>query len=315
VLRRVGARGFPVHRAYHGQSAEVLGALSDVLANITLVHAFDSRRRESARLHGSVAEESRAHARSWNYLERTRCLHDISFWLVTAGLLTGSIMIWHAGRITTGGVVIASTLALRVLSGSRELALSLLGLADQLSGVSESIEVLCAPPEVVETGSTPRLRRSCGPIEFRGITLSQEGAPALFRDFALHVPEGQRLAIVGPSGAGKSTLFRLLQRQAEPQSGGVWIGGQRIDTVTRQSLAAAIAVVTQEVALLHRSVLENLRYGRPDASDEEVRAVALASGCDSFIRALPRQYDSLVGERGVRLSGGSGSASQLPGRC
>jgi ATP-binding cassette subfamily B protein len=304
LLRRVGARGFPIHRAYHAQSAEVLGALSDVLSNISLVHAFDSRHRESERLRADLSVESRAHARSWSYLERTRCLHDVSFWLVTAGLLTGSIMVWHSGRITTGDVVVASTLALRVLSGSRELALSLLGLADQLSGLSESIEVLCAPPDIVETGSTPRLYRCRGPIEFRGVTLSQEGAPALFREFDLYIPEGQRVGIVGPSGAGKSTLFRLLQRQAEPQSGSVWIGAQRVDAVTRQSLAAVFAVVTQEVALLHRSVLENLRYARPDASDEEVHAVAVASGCDSFIRALPRQYDSLVGERGVRLSGG-----------
>lgn len=293
-----------MHRAYHAESAEVLGDLGDVLSNISLVHAFASHGRERARLRARLDGETRAHARSWTYLERTRCLHDIAFWLVTAGLLSASVLIWHDGGMSTGDVVVASTLALRVLSGSRELALSLLGLAEHLGAVSESIAVLCAPPDRVETPATPRLRPSRGPVEFHGVTFAQGGAPALFRAFDLHVPPGQRLGIVGPSGAGKSTLFRLLQRQAEQQEGSIRIGGQTIDRVTRDSLSATFAVVTQDVALLHRSILDNLRYARPDAPEREVIAVARAAGCDTFIRALPQEYDTLVGERGVRLSGG-----------
>jgi ATP-binding cassette, subfamily B, bacterial len=251
-----------------------------------------------------LAEEARAHARSWMYLERTRCLHDISFWLVTSGLLIASVHAWRSGAITTGGVVVACTLALRVLIGSRELALSLLGLADQLGAVANSAEVLCAPPDIKETRDTPELRVRGGSVSFQGMWFAQEGAPALFSDFRLDVPAGQRLGIVGPSGAGKSTLFRLLQRQVEPQRGEIRIDGQRIDAVTQKSLAAAFAVVTQEVELFHRSVLENLRYGRADASQAEVLAAAKAAGCDAFIRGLPMGYDTLVGERGVRLSGG-----------
>jgi ATP-binding cassette, subfamily B, bacterial len=304
LLRFIGAQGFPLHRAYHSRSAEVLGEISDVISNIGLLHAFGTRRRETERMRQKMTEEAHAHARSWIYLERTRCVHDISFWFVTAALLSVSVLIWHGGGITTGDVVVASTLALRVLNGSRELALSLLGLAEQISGVAESTRVLCAPPDVEETKETPRLQPCGGPIDFHGINFAQDGGPMLFRDFHLHVPAGQHLGIVGPSGAGKSTLFRLLQRQVDPQSGFISIGRQPIDVVTRQSLAATFAVVTQEVALLHRSILENLRYGRPDASDDEVYAVAKATGCDAFIRTLPRQYDTLVGERGVRLSGG-----------
>lgn len=304
LLRVVGARGFPVHRTYHARSAAVIGDLSDVLSNVTLVHAFDSRRRERDRLQQNLGLEAEAHKRSWSYLERTRCLHDVSFWLVTASLLLASILAWHHGHITTGDVVITSTLSLRVLSGSRELALSLLGLADHLSGLSETTSVLCAAPDIAETPATPHLAQSLGPIEFRSITLAQDGAPALFRDFNLHVPAGQKLAIVGPSGAGKSTLFRLLQRQTEAHAGQIMIGGQRIDMVTRQSLSRSMAIVTQDVAVLHRSLLDNLRYGQPEAPDEEVQDAAAATGCDTFIRALPRQYQSLVGERGVRLSGG-----------
>lgn len=304
MLRFIGAQGFPLHRAYHAESAVVLSEISDVISNVGFLHAFDSRHREAERMRKKVNKEAAAHARSWTYLERTRCVHDISFWLVTAALLSASVFIWHSGRITTGDVVVASTLALRVLNGSRELALSLLGLAEQLSGVAESTRVLCAPLDMVETEATPRLRPCRGAIDFRGIGFAQDGAEAPFRNFHLHVPAGQRLGIVGPSGAGKSTLFRLLQGQVEPQSGSICIGQQPIGAVTRKSLAATFAVVNQEVALFHRSVWENLRYSRPSASDDEVLAVAEATGCDGFIRGLPRQYDTLVGERGVRLSGG-----------
>ncbi len=143
-------------------------------------------------------------------------------------------------------------------------------------------------------------------IELRNVVKRYPGTPPLevLHGVDLTIEAGELVGIVGPSGAGKSTLFRLLQRQVEPQRGEIRIDGQRIDAVTQKSLAAAFAVVTQEVELFHRSVMENLRYGRADASQAEVLAAARAAGCDGFIRALPKGYDTLVGERGVRLSGG-----------
>ena len=120
----------------------------------------------------------------------------------------------------------------------------------------------------------------------------------------LHIPAGQRLGVVGPSGAGKSTLMGLVQRLDDVQKGRVLIDDQCVTAVTQDSLRAAIAVVPQEIALLHRSVRDNIRYGRPDASDEDVVAAARHAYCDAFIRALPAGYDTLVGERGIKFSGG-----------
>ncbi|HEY0418492.1 MAG TPA: ATP-binding cassette domain-containing protein, partial [Acetobacteraceae bacterium] len=124
------------------------------------------------------------------------------------------------------------------------------------------------------------------------------------RDIDIVIPAGQKVGIVGPSGAGKSTLVALLQRLHDVQHGTILIDGQPISAVTQDSLRAVMAVVPQEITLFHRSILENIRFGRPGATDDEVVAAARAAACDGFVRHLPQGYDTIVGERGTKLSGG-----------
>jgi ATP-binding cassette subfamily B protein len=126
----------------------------------------------------------------------------------------------------------------------------------------------------------------------------------VFRNFNLDIPAGQKIGLVGPSGAGKSTLISLIQRLDDVQAGRILIDSQPVTEVTQDSLRARIAVVPQDIALFHRSVLENIRYGRPEATDKDVYKAARDAYCDDFIRELPQGYDTIVGERGVRLSGG-----------
>ena len=129
------------------------------------------------------------------------------------------------------------------------------------------------------------------------------GGRRVFENLNLRLEAGQRIGLVGPSGSGKSTLFAILQRLDDVQRGRILIDGQDIARVTQKSLRAAIAVVPQDVSMFHRSIMENIRYGRPDASDEEVLDAAAAARCD-FIEALPSGMATLVGDRGVKLSGG-----------
>jgi ATP-binding cassette subfamily B protein len=126
----------------------------------------------------------------------------------------------------------------------------------------------------------------------------------VLQDFTLHVPAGEKLGLVGRSGAGKSTLLALMQRLYDPESGHVLIDEQDVSKVTQESLRQVIAVVQQDISLFHRSLMENLRYGRPDASDAEVRQAAEAARCIEFVERLPQGYDTIVGERGLKLSGG-----------
>jgi ATP-binding cassette subfamily B protein len=126
----------------------------------------------------------------------------------------------------------------------------------------------------------------------------------VLKDFNLDVPAGQKVGLVGRSGAGKSTIIALWPRLYDPDSGEVLIDGQNIAHVTQESLRASIAVVQQDISLFHRSLLENLRYGRPDASDEEVFRAVEAARCTEFINGLPQGFDTVVGDRGMKLSGG-----------
>jgi ATP-binding cassette subfamily B protein len=303
-LHRLGLRGFPLHRAYHHEAAEVAGNLADVLANMGLVRAYGAQHRERERLAGLMAAESGAHARSWMFLERLRGGHDAAFWLATALVLVAAVWQWSRGAITTGGVVVASTLTLRVLMGSRELALSLLGLSQQLGAVTEAVAVLRAPAEDGDAAGVTPLRADAGAIELRAVRYAPDGGRPLFSGLDLRIPAGQRVGVVGSSGAGKSTLLRLIQGVVAPDSGEVLLDGQPLATVARDSLAGAFSVVAQEVALFHRSVAENMCYGRPDAAWERVLEASRAVGCDAFIGILPQDYGTVVGERGIRLSGG-----------
>jgi ATP-binding cassette subfamily B protein len=148
------------------------------------------------------------------------------------------------------------------------------------------------------------LVRNGASVTFEDISFSHRDGHPIFESLSLHLRAGQRVGLVGPSGAGKSTLFALLQRFHPVEAGRVLLDGQDIAQVTEDSLRAAIAIVPQDVSLFHRSIMENIRYGRPDAADADVFAAAQAARCNDFIARLPYGMATIVGDRGTKLSGG-----------
>src|SRR6185295_1871983 len=142
-----------------------------------------------------------------------------------------------------------------------------------------------------------------GTIEFKDITFGYHAKKSILRHFDLHIPAGQRVALIGPSGGGKTTITKLLFRFVNLQSGTILIDGQDINQVTQESLRANISVVAQEFILFHRSLMENIRYARPSATSKEVINAAKLAHCHEFISKFPEQYETLVGERGIKLSG------------
>jgi len=141
-------------------------------------------------------------------------------------------------------------------------------------------------------------------VTFKNVAFAYPDCPTIFENLSLHIGTGQRVGLVGASGGGKSTIFALVQRFYDIQSGSISINGQDVTQVTQQSLREAIAVVPQDISLFHRTLIENIRYARPEASDEEVWEAAKAARCSDFIDKLPDRLDTLVGDRGFRLSGG-----------
>ncbi len=304
TLAWFGYRGDRLHQAYYERAAVTLGGIAEVLASMSLVKTFNGQRREAARFDERLREEAHAHQRSWSHTERMRVAYDVMFWFVIAAILTSALHGWEMGSASTGDVVVVVTLSFRILSGSRELSLSLLGVQQQFGALAEAAEVLLAPHERPDSLSAVPLTVAQGAIEFDEMCFAHPGAPALFRSLSLSIPAGQKLAVVGQSGAGKSTLLRLLQRFEDPQSGSIRIDGQDLAHATQHSIAEAIAVVSQDTELFQRSVFDNIVYGNPRADASEVIDAARMAQCHDFAIRLPAGYDTLVGERGVLLSGG-----------
>jgi ATP-binding cassette subfamily B protein len=303
-LAWAGVHGRSVHRAYADEASVLNGELVDTVSNVWIVRAFSARAREATRIAQRLGIEAIAQRRSWMYLEKMRVAHDLCLWLMSGAMLVWAVHLWNIGRITPGDVVIVSSLTFRILHGSRDLALALVGWTQHLARIADSAEVIGAPHHVADTPDARPLINLGGAIDFEDVSFAYPDGRKVFERFTLRVPAGQRVGIVGPSGAGKSTLVSLVQRLDDVQRGRILIDGQSVASVTQDTLRAAIAVVPQEISLFHRSIHENIRYGRPGASDEDVVAAAKAARCDDFIRALPDGYDTLVGERGVKLSGG-----------
>jgi ATP-binding cassette, subfamily B, bacterial len=182
--------------------------------------------------------------------------------------------------------------------------MALVDLTQHFAKLGDAVRVLCQPHEMSEKPGARPLINLGGSVTFLNVGFSYPGGQRILQDFSLHIPAGQKIGLVGRSGAGKSTVLALLQRHYAPERGHVLIDEQDIADVTQQSLCAAVAVVHQDTALFHRTVIENLRYGRPSASDEDVWRSADAAYCTEFITRLPQGFDTLIGERGTKLSGG-----------
>jgi ATP-binding cassette subfamily B protein len=304
ALAVYGVSGRPLHQAHAKQGHLVGGELVDTITNIWAVKAFSARARERRRLAAKLAGEAGTHAQSWLHFEKTRILHDVALWGTSVLMLGWSIHLWIVQAITPGEVVMVSALTFRILHGSRELALALVGTAQHFAVVNEALHAIGHPHAVGDRPGAKPFVASGGAVELKQVTFAYTGGRKVFDRFCLSIPAGQRVGLVGPSGAGKSTLVSLVQRVEDVQGGQVMIDGQPLTAVTQDSLRTAIAVVPQEITLFHRPILENIRYGRPDASDEDVVAAARAARCDEFINGLPEGYATMVGERGTKLSGG-----------
>ena len=298
------AAGKPLHHAFADKAAAVDGEMVDVIGNLPLVRAFCGRGREHHRFENTVDRELSARQRSLLYLERLRLAHAVVTVVLTVGLLAWAILLWQQGRISTGDVVLACTLGLSVLHATRDLAVALVDVTQHLARLSEALSTLLVPHDLRDHPRAVPLLGFGASVQLQNVTFGYPGGETLFDNLSLRIEPGQRVGLVGQSGGGKSTLFALLQRLYDVGRGGIFVDGQDIRRVTQESLRAAIAVVPQDVSLFHRSVMENIRYGRPDARDAEVYNAARAARCLDFIEAMPNGMATIVGDRGMKLSGG-----------
>ena len=295
--------GKPLHHEFANRAAAVDGEMTDVVGNMAIVKAFGGLLREHRRFDSKVEQEMTARRRSLFYLERLRIMHALVTVVLTVGLLAWAIVLWQRNAATTGDVILVCTLGLSVLHATRDLAVALVDVTQHLARFSEALSTLLVPHQLCDRPGASPLKRRGASVTFEDVTFAYPDCPTIFDGLSLHIGTGQRVGLVGASGGGKSTLLALLQRFYDIQSGRILIDGQDVTQVTQQSLREFIAVVPQDISLFHRTLIENIRYARPEASDDEVWLSVQAARCD-FIGELPHGLDTLVGDRGVLLSGG-----------
>jgi ATP-binding cassette, subfamily B, bacterial len=304
LLFRLAAAGRPLHHDFADKAAAVDGEMVDIISNISLVWSFCGLGREHARLENTVAREMAARRRSLVYLEKLRLFHAAVTVVLTIALLAWALALWQNGVGTSGDVVLVCTLGLSILHATRDLAVALVDVTQHVARLSEALSTLLVPHRLCDRDQAKTLVPAAARVAFRNVSFTYPDSRKVFTDFSLNVEPGQRVGLVGPSGCGKSTLFLLLQRFYDLQGGQILVGGQDISAVAQESLRAAIAVVPQDTSLFHRSILENIRYGRPEASDAEVFEAIAAANCAGFIANLPQGLNTIVGDRGLKLSPG-----------
>jgi ATP-binding cassette subfamily B multidrug efflux pump len=285
------------------------GRLADIYGNIQTVKLFARDGREEDTARSAIADQT------GRLLDQNRLLTTLSILMqVTNALLIGAtgaaaVALWMRGSISAGETAVALGLVMRLTVMSGRVMMTLTGLFDNVGTVEDGMRTIARPHGLTDQPDAPELVVSKGEITFDKVVFGYGGKSPVLRGVDLVVRPGERIGLVGRSGAGKTTMVNLLLRLYDLEGGAIRIDGQDISTVTQASLRAAIGVVTQDTALLNRSVRDNIRYGRPDASDAAVRAAARQAAADAFIEGLsdPRGrtgYDAHVGERGVKLSGG-----------
>ncbi len=304
VIFVLARKGIPVHRLFASRAAGVDGELVDVVGNMHVVRAFGARWREHARMVGRIGAEMAARRGSLLYLEKLRLIHAVITVVIIAAALSWGVVMWQAGQASAGDMVLICSLSIGILHCTRDLAVALVDLTQHVARLDEAITSLLVPHDMPDAPAAKRLHRGPGRVSFDRVRFGYPGRGPVLKDLDLVIEPGQRVGLVGASGAGKSTVIALLQRFYDLQSGRVLVDGQDIADVTQDSLREVLSIVPQDISLFHRTVLENIRYARPEAGEDDVMAAAEAARCRDFIEALPDGFDTMVGDRGVKLSGG-----------
>jgi ATP-binding cassette subfamily B protein len=281
------------------------GALADSITCNALVKATGAEEREDQRLGGVLESWYRTHIRCWRAAIDTSVAQMATMLVVQAVLLGLSLWLWKEGRASTGDVAYVLTSFMLVNGYLRDVGQHIREAQHAVNDLEDIVEYDLTDPDVLDRFEADCLDVGKGEIRFDGVGFCypRSGEP-VFDGLDLTIEPGEKVALVGHSGSGKSTFVKLLQRLYDIDEGRILIDGQDIAGVTQRSLREQIALVPQEPILFHRSLAENIAYGRPDAGLQAIQSAARMAEADGFIQDLPEGYDTLVGERGVKLSGG-----------
>jgi ATP-binding cassette subfamily B protein len=294
----------PLSAAASNARSHTVGMVVDSVANHATVRLFAQLGHERTRLDQAYDAELVTVLRANLAMERVRLFQFAASALLKAGMVAVAVTVWSRGALSVGQFVMAVSLSLLIIAEVRNLSRRLLELFEALGNVGSGVRAILQPHELVDSDDALARPICRGAIEFDSVSFKYADGARVFDHFSLSIPAGQRVGLVGFSGSGKSTFVNLLLRFYDPQQGSIRVDGHEIRSFTQDSLHGQLGLIPQDPTLFHRTLRENLRYGRSGASDAEVEDAARRAHADEFIRAIPGGYDAEVGERGVKLSGG-----------
>ena len=304
IVVSLAKRCVKLSKAFSDEVSTSTGRLVDAITNAELVRAFAKAVYERRFLSFFLTDEMNASRRLRWFLIMLRTFMQLATLALLLGLVALSASDALSGVVSVGAFVMIYSLGNQIARSVQELSFRMLDFFEQLGTLTEALELVSLPHEIVDSPDALPLQVTDGGIRIEHVRFHHPDGQAVFQDLNLDIKPGEKVGLVGPSGAGKSTLVKLLRRQYEPQGGRILIDGKDISLVTWDTLNEAVAEVPQTPGVFHRAVRDNIRYARPDARDEDVIRAAVDAHAHDFIEARPTGYGTIVGEQGIKLSGG-----------
>ncbi|MGO4835622.1 ABC transporter ATP-binding protein/permease, partial [Rhizobiaceae sp. 2RAB30] len=293
-----------IRREMNDSDTEANTKAIDSLLNFETVKYFNNERMEAERFDRSMARYEIAATKTWTSLGWLNFGQGLIFGVGMTIMMVMSAREVQAGTQTVGDFVFINAMLMQLSVPLNFIGFIYREIRQALTDIEQMFDLLDVPQEVTDRPDADPLTVAQGAVEFRDVHFAYDPQRPILKGVSFSIPAGKTIAIVGPSGAGKSTISRLLFRFYDIQKGAILIDGQDIRDVTQHSLRAAIGMVPQDTVLFNDTIAYNIRYGRPDADEEDVRKAAELAQISGFIERLPEGYRSMVGERGLKLSGG-----------
>lgn len=284
--------------------SRVTGYLADTITNQNTVSLFNRSDFESKGFKNITYEQSKITIFNWNLMNLMEAGQSALGFSIEFVLFYVAIKYWQQGLITVGFFVLMQVYVLYLVDQLWSFTRITRDIYQAYADAKEMVEIMALPHEIKDVPNAKELKIIKGAIEFRNLNFSFNQTRTILKDINVLITSGEKIALIGPSGAGKTTFVRLLLRLYQQTSGEILIDGQDIAKISQESLRKNISLVPQDPLLFHRTLAENIAYGKPDASREEIEEVAKLAHCDEFIKDLPFGLETYVGERGIKLSGG-----------